>query len=116
MSYSDRTYRLDTAASVSALRDVVRGALSSSHIETLSARLRASHAQGATVSQLRAMTKTVGKETQRSIVDAFTGPDVLNLPAGDTMWRASNAVSWIARHTQSAEKRLDLERLAGNMV
>lgn len=116
VAYSERTYRLDTAASVSALQDVVRGALGPGAMESLSQQLRAANEKHMTVAQLRAATKNVGKETQKAIVDAFESKDVINMPAGESTWRASNAVSWIANHTSDAEKRLDLERLAGALV
>lgn len=113
VAYSDRTHRLDTAASVSALRDTVRGALGPKAIEKLSETLRSAAAKQMSAATLKAATKNVGKETQKAIVDAFESQDIINLPAGQTAWRASNAVSWVARHTEDAEKRLDLERVAG---
>lgn len=116
ITYSDRTYRLNTAASVSALRDVVRATLTPASIERMGETLRAAHAKKMTVAQLKAATKNVGKDSQKAIVDAFESEDVINLPAGETAWRASNAVSWIARHTKDAEKRLDLERVAGALT
>ncbi len=113
--FSDKTYQLDTAASVSALRDIVRGALSPAGVERMCESIRAAHEKKMSVAQLRASTKAVDKKTQTAIVDAFESMDVINLPAGSTAWRASNAVSWIARHTEDAEARLDLERLAGTI-
>lgn len=116
VAYSERTYKLDTAASVSALKDVVRGALGPRGLESLSGKLRAANGREVNSAGLKAATKALGKETQKKVVDAFDSEDVINLPAGKTAWRASNAVSWVARHTEDAEKRLDLERLAGSLV
>jgi hypothetical protein len=67
-------------------------------------------------SQLSTATRTLPKQVQKSVVDAFESPDVINLPEGNTAWRASNAISWVARHTEDAEMRLDLERAAGALV
>jgi hypothetical protein len=48
---------------------------------------------------------------------AFDGPDVVNLPAGNTLWRASNAISWIANaESVAAERRLELQELAGQLL
>lgn len=116
IAYSDRTYRLDTKASVSALRDVVRGVLGPASHDSFVASVRAAHDKTMSAAALKNATRNVGKETQKAIVDAFESQDVINLPAGQTAWRASNAVSWIARHTDDAEKRLDLERVAGSLV
>ncbi len=116
VSYSDRTHRLDTATSVSALRDVLRGALSPAGIESISEGVRALHAKKMSGAQLMTATKSAGKAAQKAISEAFESLDVINLPAGETAWRASNAVSWVARHTEDAEARLDLERLAGSII
>lgn len=116
VAFSDRTYRLDTAASVSALRDIVRSALSPAGIEATSAKIREAHGKDMNKGQLQTAVKALDKSTQKAIVDAFASEDVINLPAGNTAWRASNAVSWIARHTDDPEKKLDLERLAGSLA
>jgi flagellar biosynthesis chaperone FliJ len=47
---------------------------------------------------------------------AFDSPDVYNLPEGNTMWRVSNAISWIAGSTEDADRKLELQRLAGELV
>lgn len=116
IEYSDRTLRLDTAASVSALKDVVRGALGPAAVENLAAKLRAAADRQASAATVRGALKSFPKDTVKAAVDAFESNDVLNLPAGPTAWRASNAISWIARHVDDAEKRLDLERAAGALV
>jgi len=114
--FSDRTLRLDTAASVSALRDTVRGALGPKARETLVDRIRAAADQVASAGTVRAALRNFPKATVKAAADAFLSEDVINLPPGKTMWRASNAVSWIARSFESDEVRLDLERVAGNLV
>jgi hypothetical protein len=116
IEFSDRTHRLDTAASVSALRDVVRGALGPAGRDRMIEHIRAAHDRAMSKAQLSTATRTLPKQVQKSVVDAFESPDVINLPEGNTAWRASNAISWVARHTEDAELRLDLERAAGAMV
>jgi hypothetical protein len=116
IEYSDRTHRLDTATSVSALKDVVRGALGPKGVEDLMGQIRASHAKGMEGGALKASLRALPKSDVKTIVDAFESQDVINLPPGNTAWRASNAVSWVARHTEDAEKRLDMERIAGSLV
>ena len=116
IEFSDRTHRLDTAASVSALRDVVRGALGPASRDRMIENVRAAHDRAMSKTQLSTATRTLPKQVQKSVVDAFDSPDVINLPEGNTAWRASNAISWVARHTEDAELRLDLERAAGALV
>ena len=116
IEFSDRTHRLDTAASVSALRDIVRGALGPASRDRMIESVRAAHDRAMTKTQLSTATRALPKQVQKSVVDAFESPDVINLPEGNTAWRASNAISWIARHTEDAELRFDLERAAGALV
>jgi hypothetical protein len=116
VEFSDRTHRLDTATSVSVLRDVVRGAFSPASRDRLLESIRAAHDRSMNKPQLTAATRALPKHVQKSVVDAFDSPDVINLPEGNTAWRASNAISWIARNTDDPELRLDLERAAGALV
>jgi len=116
VDFSDRTRRLDTAASVSALRDVVRSALGPQGRARILDTIRAAHERPMTSSQLSAATRTLAKSVQKSVLDAFESQDVINLPTGHTAWRGSNALSWVARNTTDPELRLDLERVAGAVV
>jgi hypothetical protein len=38
------------------------------------------------------------------------------MPAGSTVWRLSNAISWVAGQTKDAERKLDLQKLAGSVL
>jgi hypothetical protein len=116
IEFSERTHRLDTATSASALRDVVRAALSERRRDAFMDTIRAAHERSMSKAQLSQATRTLSKPVQKSIVDAFDSADVINLPPGHTAWRGSNAISWVARHTENAETRLDLERAAGALV
>jgi hypothetical protein len=113
---SAQTYRLDTLANASALRDVVRSTLGPKGRDRLLGKIRDAHDTAYSGTQLVAATRRLPKTTAKAIADAFTGNDVVNLPPGNTAWRASNAISWIARATEDAETRLDLERLAGAVI
>lgn len=113
--YSDRTYNLDTQASVSALKDTVKGVLGPAARDKLVNEIRKANDKEYSIGALKTATKALSAKTQKAIVDAFESNDVINLPAGPTAWRASNAISWIAK-TADDETKLDLERLAGKIV
>jgi hypothetical protein len=115
LELSDRTRRLDTATSVSMLCDVIRSTFAHGP-EILTRAIRAAHDRAMTSTQLERTTRSLPKTTQKAVVDAFESQDVLNLPPGNTAWRASNALSWIARRTENVELRIDLERAAGALV
>lgn len=117
IEYSDRTLKLDTELSVSAVRDTVRhflapekmagflGAIKHAH----EAELDAKGAEGA-------LAKRTTKATAQEVVKAFNSADVVDLPAGNTDWRWANAVSLVGRDAKNPEKKIDLERIAGDLL
>lgn len=114
---SQRTYELDTKTSISALRDIVAGTLAPKRIEALCAGIANANAQGiewknASSKLARRLLKGELEEARK----AFESDDVVNLPAGKTMWRASNAISWLAGKSEDPDRKLELERLAGEIV
>lgn len=117
VEFSRQTYELDTRASVSAMRDVVRGVLSAGTRDRMADDLRKAQGTDMTWSHASAKVgKLLSKEEAAKAKEAFDGPDVLNLPAGNTAWRASNALSWIAKSIVDDERRLDVERAAGVLL
>jgi len=114
---SDRTMRLDTQTSVSAMRDVVRGTLGPAKVEGTLAAIRAAHDQKIDWKNVSGrLAKVLNKGELEKAKDAFEGQDTYNLPAEKTMWRASNVVSWIAKAVDDADRKLDLERVAGELA
>lgn len=115
IEYSNRTYELDTKASASALKDTVKGVLGPAARERFLDSIRKANATEVTDAGMKAMVKSLPVKTQKAVIDAFKSEDIINLPAGKTAWRASNAISWIAKSADE-ETRLDLERLAAKPV
>ena len=60
--------------------------------------------------------KKLLKEELKSARDAFESDDVINLPAGKSVWRMSNAISWIAGKVEDADRKLELQRMAGDII
>lgn len=117
ITYSDKTYALDTKASISAMRDVIRGLLSPAKVQGTVEKIEALAQQVVSWDKVKAQFgKVLTKDELRRVDEAYNGPDVVNLPPGDTAWRASNALSWIANSTDNAERRLELEKLAGTVL
>jgi len=117
LEYSDRTYHLDTQTVASAVRYQVAGLLTPAKVDELAERIRKS-AEGTidpkqTVRSLRA---TLSKTDTEAVVSAFNSPDVVNLPPGNTRWRLSNAISFLAGQQEDGDRALDLQRLAGEVM
>jgi len=117
VEYTDRTYRLDQKASVSALTDTATALLSDRSIDKVMGAIASAASEGIDAkAKLVDLRKKVGKGLADQVGEAFNRPDVEMLPAGNTAWRWSNALSWVAGQAENTEDRLDLERLAGAVL
>jgi hypothetical protein len=115
-SFSEKTYELDTQTIASAVVDIVNRDLLPERITTLSSLLnRAAHERVSPDELAAWLKKNVSKAEAEAVTTAFTSPDIIMLPPGQTWWRLSNALSWVSQ-TADAERRLDLERLAGSVL
>lgn len=114
---SDRTYRLDTQTSVSALSDIINGVLAPTKVKAMCESIRTAAEKSIDWKNLKgSLAKRLLKGELTAAEAAFDSQDVINLPAGKTMWRASNAISWIAGNTEDGDRKLELERLAGELA
>jgi len=117
ISFSEKTYQLDTDASVSAMRDVARHYLSKEKVTGYLDAIRTVNEEEidgkAMFTELKRRTT---KGNAEAVKDAFNSPDVVNLPPGNTKWRWANAVSFVAGNTENPETQIDLEKIAGDLL
>lgn len=117
MLYSQRTYELDAQTTVSALRDVVSGQLNAVALrDRMDAIRRANEQRVEPGSAREILKKALQKAESEAVIEAYNSPDTYNLPAGNTTWRLSNAISWIAGKTEDTERKLTLMKLAGEVL
>lgn len=117
IKYSQRTYDLDNRAMASAIKDTVEQLLGEETTTALCESIRASHEEKLSPNQMVArLKKELNKGETQSVIDAFNSPDVEMLPPGNSLWRLSNAISWVANNTEDTERRMDLERVAGKAL
>lgn len=119
VAFSDRTYRLDTEASASALSDIVKHALSPDALQAFQGKVRDANDVKIDRAAVPGMLSKLdlNKDEIEEITKAYTSSDVEMMPAGDTAWRLSNAISYFAGHrVEDAERRLELERAAGKVL
>jgi hypothetical protein len=115
--FSEQTYRLDTETQVSAVRDVVFASLSAEKVDTYCRAIREATDTEVDWRKInRRLASALNKTEQEKVREAFDGNDVHNLPPGKNTWRLSNAISWIANTVEDADRRMDLERLAGEVI
>jgi len=116
IEFSKRTYDLDTRTSVSALDDVVRNILAPAKIEAMVAGIRQAHENKVEWKNVKgSLARKLLKGELQAAEAAFESQDVVNLPPGNSTWRVSNAISWIAG-TAEGERKLELQRVAGEVL
>jgi hypothetical protein len=117
MEYSAETYRLDTEATVSATRDMVREALKAESVNGLLDGIRKAHEEEVSATSVKAFLKKYlnTNEEREEVVRAFNSPDVQNLPPGQNKLRLSNAISWIAGQ-KDERRRLEMQQVAGLLI
>ena len=117
MEFSERTYQLDTELQVSATQDVVRAVLGAEKVTLMLETIKSAAEKSIDWRKVSGrLAKTLLKNEYKLVHDAFESEDVINLPAGKSVWRVSNAISWIAGHTENEDRKLELERLAGAVL
>lgn len=117
IAWSNETHSLDSARMASAISDVVKTQLAPDRIEGLQNVIRRADAEQVDARQVGTLLKKyLHKGEVDRAVEAFNGPDVELLPAGATMWRASNAISWLAGQTTDTDRKLELMKAAGAVM
>jgi hypothetical protein len=116
--YSQRTYELDSQTTVSALKDVISLQLDAKSLDSRMGSIQKANDQEVTAESARTqLKKLLNKGEAEKAIAAFESNDTHNLPQGNTTWRLSNAISWIAgQDGVDPERKLDLNRVAGEVL
>ena len=117
--FSDRTHKLDAATMVSATRDYVNAFLSPDGIEKTVGVLQAAASTSLDLEKEinGVLKKAMTVDERKSLTAALQSVNEEEMPLGPpTPWRMANAISWVAAHTEDADRTLDLQRLAGNYL
>lgn len=117
VTYSQKTYELDTQATASAIQDVVQSSLSPQRVQLYLNGIKEAHEEQIDpATAIKELSKRLNKTQVQQVIDTFNTPDVENLPPGNSRWRLSNALSWIAGNMDDREAALDFEREAGRLI
>lgn len=115
--WSARTLAAETEATAGAVHDLVTRRLDERHVALLEDGIRRANDEKVEPAKVNDfLKKHLLKSEAEAVVAAFNSADIENMPAGQTRWRLAQAVSWIAGQTEDEERRLDLMRVAGNLV
>jgi hypothetical protein len=115
-SYSHETYQLDQKASVSALRDTIKGLLAPAAVEKTFETIKTAHEEKVDPKKIPQMLKALRKSEVEQVVEEFAGGDFENMSPGQNKWRLSNAISFVATKTEDRYRALELERMSGKVA
>lgn len=120
IEYSARTLTLDTQATTSALRDTMRNVLGPARINSVVETIQKANENkiGDIKQTVASLQKKLGllKSEADAVRETFNNGGIEQLPPGQTMYRMSNALSWVAKSAQTPERRLELEQAAGTLL
>jgi hypothetical protein len=118
ITYSQETYDADTKAMSLAVRDHVKGVLAEPRVEEALVQIETAmdtvidpkkfFERGGELERLK-----LSKGEIAAARETFNNGDITVLPRGTNVARMSQAVAWLAQTVSSAERRLELERVAG---
>lgn len=121
ITYSDETYQADTKTMVLAVRDHVKGVLAAPKVEEALAMIETAldtsvepkqfFDRGGELEKLKLTKSEIEKARE-----TFNNGGVEELPRGNNVARMSQAIAWIAQTADTAERRLELERIAGQVL
>jgi hypothetical protein len=112
---SDRTHRLDTATKVSAVRDIMKGYFGKERILDNVARIQKSAAAKIELPQvIETLPKMGVTKGEVSLIEKalMESPEGSGITGGSTLWKLSNAVSWIGNTLENPDRQRELSEIA----
>ena len=118
LELSQATYDLDTKTMASATKDVVLASLAPAKVNGQVALLEKAMTEKIDFKQSLDTLPKMGllKKEVDAVREIYNNGGVEELPPGNTLYRMSNAISWIAKSAETAERRLELEQVAGELL
>jgi hypothetical protein len=117
VTFSQKTLQLDTEAMASAIDDVAQHVLGTKAINNYLNLVKKANDEKIEPDQITKWAKAqLTKGETVKAVEKFSSPDIELLPAGQTKWRWSNALSWLANETEDEHRRLELQEFAGSIL
>lgn len=114
---SEQTYQLDTQTMTSAVNDLSSHVLGAGAVNGYLDMVRSANEAKVDPKQIDGwIKKNLGTTEGDRAKEKFASADVEMLPAGQTKWRWSNAISWLANETEDERRKLELQDLAGGLL
>lgn len=117
VAFSEHTLRLDTETMASAVNDVAAHVLGPSAVNQYIDLVKRANDEKVEPDKIHAWAKkNLTKSESDAAVNRFNSADVEMLPPGQTRWRWSNALSWLANETEDEHRKLELQEFAGGIL
>lgn len=116
MRYSRRTYELDMRTVASAVQDVVSSTLSADRLAAYCEAIKSAASEVIDIKSAVTRMRSLTKSESEAVVKTCESDDLRVLPDGQTRWRLSNAISWVAGTVEDAERKLELQKVAGAVL
>lgn len=118
LEFSRETYEADTKTQVLAVRDTVHQMLAPDKVRMLVGKIGEALDARIDPKQAWAELPKMGllKGEVEGVKELFNNAGVEELPIGTSPARLANAISWFAKSVPTAERRLELEQLAGKLM
>jgi len=120
--FGDDTYAADTKTMALAVRDITRTLMADSRINAYTNRIGVAGTQQVNPDELFTQLRTSGgllKKEAEEISKLYNTSDIELMPAGQTVWRATNAISRFANimeETGNKERAVELRQTAGQVI
>lgn len=118
LNLSDEYYRKDAETLAIAMRDIGNDLIGPGRINSMMEAVQnASEQEIRSADGIDKYLRGLDKSEAQMVRTLYDGNDELNLPAGQTVYRLSNAVSFFAQARNiGADRRLELQEIAGKML
>lgn len=118
LSWSAKTYELDTQATASQIKDIVSQGVSPDATSAFCEVIKMAHEKEIDPKKMVGdLSKHLTKGEIEMVKEKYNEPDVVALPPGNTVWRMSNAVSWVAGNkVEDSERKIEVMRVAGGLL
>lgn len=117
IAWSEKTYQKDTDLVCSKLVDLLESTISENAIRKLEDGVKKANAQKLQGTAFEAfLKKHLSKEDAAGVLATYRGADVEMLPPGNTVWRASNAISFFGGKVEDEEKKFEIQKIAGKAL
>ena len=122
IQFSQETYDKDTETMASAVRDITRNLFSESSINGYAGKIRVASEQEIDADNFFTALQRGGqllKSEEKEIKELYNKADIQNMPAGQTRWRAAQAISLFANQVEKAgspERAMLLRHSAGHVL